>query len=425
MLFRTIPATLNRSHGRIDTLIYSKRSWSSITPTQTGITVHALNDTTFPYTWLRDSCQSSACIHPSTKQKLHPTSDIPHDIQPASLSSSAIRLNNQGELEIKWSDGHKSAFSRDFLEVHSETGKLHSFHKDLTEEGWDNKSIRRSDLFIPYAEIGTPAGLLKGITQLGKFGLLFVTGVPNENTGNNECELKKLAEMFGEIRPTFYGLLWDVVNLKTESKNIAYTNLELGLHMDLLYFQHPPRYQILHCLRNRVTGGTSIFVDALTVAENLRKTRLDYFNVLTKSPVAFHYINDGHHLHYEHPTLELAPLASSTSTSPSHRRIAHINYSPPFQAPLPLDTPTEFYPALKAFSELLNDPANTYEYTLREGDAVLFDNRRVLHARTAFYGKEDAEKLEEGEANRWLKGCYLEADAIMDRGRVLRKRLGC
>jgi gamma-butyrobetaine dioxygenase len=51
---------------------------------------------------------------------------------------------------------------------------------------------------------------------------------------------------------------------------------------------------------------------------------------------------------------------------------------------------------------------------------VFFDNRRVLHARTAF---EDTESdTNEGETNRWLKGCYLEADAILDRGRVLKTK---
>ncbi len=164
------------------------------------------------------------------------------------------------------------------------------------------------------------------------------------------------------------------------------------------YFQHPPRYQILHCLRNRVRGGTSIFVDAVAVAEELRKSYPEHFNVLTVSPVAFHYINDGHHLHYEHPTIELAPPNSSSSHD-SERWISHINHSPPFQAPLALDTPTEFYPALNIFSALLNDQKNKYEYTLKEGDAVLFDNRRVLHGRTAFHEKEvvgPAGKLQEG-----------------------------
>jgi gamma-butyrobetaine dioxygenase len=183
------------------------------------------------------------------------------------------------------------------------------------------------------------------------------------------------------------------------------------------YFEHPPRYQILHCLRNRVRGGTSIFVDALHAASTLRETHPSDFEVLTKTPVAFHYINDGHHLHREHPTIE---LSGPTATSPE-RSISHINYSPPFQAPLPISTPPAFYPALRRFATLLNDPENTYQYTLREGDAVFFDNRRVLHARTAFSDIEGQTKEE--ETNRWLKGCYLEADAMLDRRRILQTRL--
>jgi alpha-ketoglutarate-dependent taurine dioxygenase len=180
-------------------------------------------------------------------------------------------------------------------------------------------------------------------------------------------------------------------------------------------------------LRNRVEGGTSVFVDGLAAAETLHRTHSEYFDILTSSPVAFHYINDGHHLHYEHPTIELAPLRSSSGASAfksSQGQISHINYSPPFQAPLPLRTPTVFYSAFKEFSKILNDTKRTYMYTLKEGDAVLFDNRRVLHGRTAFHdrgSRDGTSELKEGEPNRWLKGCYLEADAIMDRRRVLEK----
>lgn len=231
MLARTSQLTLGRHVSHIGTSICTRRSWSSITPTQTGVTIRALN-IEFPYVWLRDSCRSSTCINPSTQQKLHRTSDIPLDIKPLSMSS-AIRLNNRGELEIDWSDGHHSVFSRDFLETYSDEGKFNAFHKDVIQEPWDTESIRQSDLFIPYENFGTPGVLAKGIVQLVKFGLLFVTGVPHEKTGNEECEIRKLAEIFGEIRPTFYGLLWDVMN-KKDSKNIAYTNLDLGPHMDLL-----------------------------------------------------------------------------------------------------------------------------------------------------------------------------------------------
>lgn len=232
MLARTFQLALGRHVSHIGTSICTRRSWSSITPTQTGVTIHALK-IKFPYVWLRDSCRSSTCINPSTQQKLHRTSDIPFDIKPSSMFSSSIRLNNRGELEIDWSDGHHSVFSRDFLETYSGEGKFNAFHKDVVQEPWDTDSIQQSDLFIPYEALGTPGVLAKGIVQLVKFGLLFVTGVPHEKTGNEECGIRKLAEMFGEIRPTFYGLLWDVMN-KKDGKNIAYTNLDLGPHMDLL-----------------------------------------------------------------------------------------------------------------------------------------------------------------------------------------------
>ncbi|KAF9484101.1 gamma-butyrobetaine hydroxylase [Pholiota conissans] len=391
-----------------------KRTWTHLTRDADALKISALGDTAFPYIWLRDACQSEACVHPSTRQKLFKTSDLPVDIAPAA-GEEGVRLTAKG-VDILWADGHQSSFSRKFLACHARPEALAEYHHDnhIGEEAWTRASISRmSDLFVDYEGLNTPKGLVDAITQLAKYGLLFVRGVPNKETASEKCELKALAERFGEIRPTFYGLLWDVVNLR-DSKNIAYTNLDLGLHMDLLYFQHPPRYQILHCLRNQVVGGTSIFVDALHAAGVLRHTLPEDFAVLTQTPVSYHYVNDGHHLHREHPTIQLTPSGND---------IAHINYSPPFQAPLPLSTPREFYPALRRFAELLNDEKNTYEYTLREGDAVLFDNRRVLHARTAFSERPGQEAGVDGEPNRWLKGCYLEADAVLDRMRVLRTKL--
>ncbi|KAF8646612.1 hypothetical protein AX16_007113 [Volvariella volvacea WC 439] len=396
--------------------VYFKRAWSSFTANDTSLTIDALK-TSFSYVWLRDSCQSSPeCIHPTTLQKLHRTSDIPVDIRPA---TNGIASKEDG-FHIKWTDGHESFFHKSFLERHSSPENLFKFHKDVQQVPWDNTSITKSqDLFVPYDSLKDVTGLATAIAQLGKYGLLFVRGVPNGETSNETCELRTLAGLFGHIRPTFYGETWDVKNVRN-SRNIAYTNLDLGLHMDLLYFEHPPRYQILHCLKNRVRGGTSIFVDAIHAASILRQSHPDDFNVLASTPVAYHYVNDGHHLHHEHPTIELASLVPPGMPP----QIKYINYSPPFQAPLPVSTPASFYPALGRFAKLLNAPENTYEYTLAEGDAVLFDNRRVLHARTAFYGLDGSdgqvEVGKEGETNRWLKGCYLEADAVMDRLRVLK-----
>ena len=377
------------------------------------------NNRELPYRWLRDSCQCSSCVHPSTRQKLYRTSDIPADILPA---SDGVRAGKEG-VEITWANGHVSHYPNSFLEVYSSPTKLHAFHRDVGEKRWDKGAIQSvSNLFLPYASLQAPAGLLAAITQLTHYGLLFVTNVPTERTANETCELRALATRFGEIRETFYGQTWDVKNVPN-SKNIAYTNVDLGLHMDLLYFAHPPRFQILHCLRNRVEGGASYFVDALHAAETLRELHPEDFDVLAETPVAFHYINDGHHLHRSHPTIQLAPLPLGAVPG-SPQQIAHINYSPPFQAPLPLSTPPPFYSALSRFADILESPALRLEYLLREGDAVLFDNRRVLHARMSFKDREEDSNIGTADSpNRWLKGCYLEADAVLDRGRVLQERL--
>lgn len=214
---------------------HHRRSWTSLTRSVDCLTIHALNNAVFPYIWLRDSCQSVESIHPSTRQKLHRTSDIPLNILPVD-GPTGINVIENG-LEILWMDGRKSVFDKQWLERYSTSVSEDKFHwnDSLREKIWTQRSISYvPSLFVPYKEIlSSDRGLVNAMEQLLKYGLLFIRGVPYEDTSHEHCELKALAEKFGELRMTFYGLIWDVVSLK-DSKNIAYTNLDLGLHMDLL-----------------------------------------------------------------------------------------------------------------------------------------------------------------------------------------------
>ncbi|KAG8795794.1 hypothetical protein FRC16_009948, partial [Serendipita sp. 398] len=361
-----------------------RRQYSTLKMVPGAVVVPSIS-TPFPFTWLRDSCQCPSCIHPSTRQKLRESSSVPLNVQPSN-EPGAVTISNDSKLVVQWDprsepdkQPHTSSYSFDFLKRYSNAEDLHSFHRDVDTVKWNAAEVSSSSaLYVSYQDLQTPSGLLKSITQLAQYGLLFVTQVPSEKTSDQDCELQNLATIFGEIRETFYGRVWDVKNIKN-SKNIAYTNLNLDLHMDLLYFQHPPRYQILHCLRNRVKGGTSVFVDAFKAAEQLHSSSSEAFECLSNTPVDFHYINDGHHLHHSHPTIQLTPSYKHTlgSTTNSVPEISHVNYSPPFQAPLPITTPPAFYPSLAKFAEILRRPENRFEYLLKEGDAVLFDNRRV------------------------------------------------
>jgi gamma-butyrobetaine dioxygenase len=206
-----------------------KRSWSSLTVNNSSLTVDALR-LSFPYKWLRDSCQCTECIHPSTRQKLRSTADIPSTVAPA---GDGVSLVDSG-IEIKWQNGHQSFYPTSFLQAYSSPNNLFRFHKDIPRQTWNKKVISDSPgLSVGYETLNTPTGLLAALNQLLQYGLLIVSRVPNEETSDDTCELRTLAERFGEIRKTFYGTLFDVKNVRN-STNIAYTNLDLGLHMDLL-----------------------------------------------------------------------------------------------------------------------------------------------------------------------------------------------
>ena len=188
------------------------------------------NGRSYPYVWLRDSCRCSSCLHPTTRQKLHRSSDIPLDIKPV---EDGVRTTPDG-LSVTWTSGHQSHYPHDFLARYSSPHSLHTFHRDVDRIEWNVARLNQErSLFVSYDTLKTPSGLLTAITQLTRYGLLFVTSVPNVKTSNEDCELRKLGERFGELRRTFYGETWDVKNIKN-SRNIAYTNVDLGLHMDLL-----------------------------------------------------------------------------------------------------------------------------------------------------------------------------------------------
>ncbi|OCB86566.1 Clavaminate synthase-like protein [Sanghuangporus baumii] len=426
MFVRGISRLAAHSAQRNHLPVRAYRCFSTIVVERDSISVPALH-ASFPFVWLRDSCQCPSCVHPSTRQKLHRSSDFARDVPPRPVSAEAV----DGGLRIAWSSRpdsasteHQSFYSADFLARHSSPSTLFTFHRDVSPEPWVASQFASRTAF-PYTSLNHPETLLEVYKQLKSDGLVFFSGIPTEETSDEKCELRKLATRLSVLRRTFYGETWDVRNIRN-SKNIAYTNLDLGLHMDLLYFKEPPRYQILHALRNRVHGGQSLFVDALHAANRLQSAFPKDFNILANTPVLFHYINDGHHLHHSHPTFEISQLSDKPNGAGKTTEMTSINYSPPFQAPLPVGTPRAFYKALAKFEDLLNDPAACVTRLLHEGDAVIFDNRRVLHGRAAFEEIDDGTGKEgggEGETSRWLKGCYLEEDPVLDRMRVLSEEI--
>jgi Taurine catabolism dioxygenase TauD, TfdA family len=67
----------------------------------------------------------------------------------------------------------------------------------------------------------------------------------------------------------------------------------------------------------------------------------------------------------------------------------------------------EFYQAYRAFAELLIRPDLMLTFRLGPGDCLVFDNTRIMHARTAFTGAGFADV-----GDRHLQGCYADLDGV-------------
>lgn len=172
-------------------------------------------------------------------------------------------------------------------------------------------------------------------------------------------------------------------------------------------------------------GGSSYFVDSFKAAHDLAHRNRASHEILSNAALDYEYDNDGHYLHYRHKVIDgdLNKLHSA------------VNWSPPFQGRLGSQAfvfgdriikEVELYQALADFEDELARPDLCHEFLLKEGDLVMFDNRRVLHARRAFRERspEAAAVVAEGEPSRWLKGLYLDGEAVWDKLVTLHQKHG-
>jgi gamma-butyrobetaine dioxygenase len=73
----------------------------------------------------------------------------------------------------------------------------------------------------------------------------------------------------------------------------------------------------------------------------------------------------------------------------------------------------EVYRAMRVFATTLDRAELHLHLRLEPGDCMIFDNTRILHARTAFDG---------GSGARHLQGCYADLDGLASVVAVLERR---
>ncbi|HTB54344.1 MAG TPA: TauD/TfdA family dioxygenase [Trebonia sp.] len=355
----------------------------------------------FPAVWLRHNCPCPDCRDPVTGQRLLKITDIPNGLV------ATVTAQHDTEIVVTFApDGHRSVFRRDWLAAQAPAAQGEAVADPRTEDGkvlW-----RAADLATPHtadwAAYTSDDRVREGcLGAVARYGCALLRGVPV-----SPGMVLEVAATFGYVRATNYGRLFDV-RVEPDPDNLAFTSREIAPHTDNPYRDPVPTLQLLHCLRDArsngaVAGGDTGLVDGFAAAAALRAADPESFGVLTGTPVPFGYIDKETELTARQPLISLSPRG----------RIAGIRYNDRSMLPLRLP-PAEAeaaYAAILVWARLLARPEFLLRLRLSPGDCLIFDNTRVLHARTAFAAT--------GE--RHLQGCYADLDGLLSTLAVLRRR---
>ena len=349
----------------------------------------------FNYLWLRDNCPTAH--DKDSRHRMFNILKVSKDIK-----AKKFKVNDAGKLVIQWNEGdHTSSYDPDWLRENCYT--LKSKQKYISPyKLWD--SSLQTNLFsisIDHDEIiSSDKGLIKWLEILHHKGIAIVKNTPIKK----ESAFPALNRI-SHTRETFFKTPFEVINVP-KPNNSAYSAHALNNHMDLPWFETPPGYQFLHCLINSAEGGDSSAVDGFAVADYLRKSEKEIFETLLSVPLKFRdkdYTQEsirGFHA----PAISLTKDNDYNDIRFSVATMDTLDCHP--------DIMDKVYKAHHRFGNLLHDDRFQIKFRLNPGDIFSFNNRRVLHGRTAF---------DPNSGHRHLQGYYIDRDEILGRLNYLKK----
>ena len=349
----------------------------------------------FNYLWLRDNCPSAH--DKNTRHRMFNILKVSTDI-----NAKKYNINEQGKLEIEWSEGeHISYYDLKWLRENCYTIKNKKKYSSPYKL-WDSSLQTNLDLIqIDHDEIlNSENGLIKWLELLHHQGIAIVKNAPSANKS-----ALPLLNRISHTRETFFKTPFEVINVP-KPNNSAYTAHALRNHMDLPWFENPPGYQFLHCLINEAEGGNSSAVDAFAVADYLRNNEKEIFEILVNTPLRFRdkdYTQVAHRSFYA-PAITLTKDGDYNDIRFSVATMDALDCHP--------DIMEKVYKAHHRFGNLLHDDKFQIKFKLEKGDIFSFNNRRVLHGRTAY---------NPNSGHRHLQGYYMDRDEIIGRLNFLKK----
>ena len=343
----------------------------------------------FNYLWLRDNCPTAH--DKDSRHRMFNILEVSTEIK-----AKDCQINDDGKLVIEWSEGnHTSYFDPKWLRENCYTLKNKQKYNSPYKL-WNNSLQKNlNSISIEHDEIiSSDEGLIKWLEILHYKGIAIVKNTPIEK----ESAFPVLNRI-SHTRETFFKTPFEVINIP-KPNNSAYSAHALRNHMDLPWFETPPGYQFLHCLINSAEGGDSSAVDGFAVADYLRKNEKEIFDTLVNVPFKFKdkdYTQEsirGYHA----PAISLTKDNDYNDIRFSVATMDVLDCNP--------DLMEKVYKAHHRFGNLLHDDKFQIKFRLEPGDIFSFNNRRVLHGRTAF---------NPNSGHRHLQGYYIDRDEIIGR----------
>jgi trimethyllysine dioxygenase len=307
-------------------------------------------------------------MHPVTQQRQLETATLPPDLRALSASTDdgVARIHWQGNTEVS---ELPVEFLRRFRSPNA--ARIGPTPQPVL---WDSAAIRQAPLHIDYEFVmASDHGVHQWLSIVATYGFALVTGTPA-----TAAATEALIRRVGYIRETIFGGFWQFTDDLSKA-DLAYTTMHLSSHTDGTYSHDAPGLQMLHCLHFDGTGGESTLVDGFKIADVIRSTEPELFDVLSSVAIPGQYIGDGSHLMAARPVFR----------HDHNGTLVQVSYNNSDRAPflLPPDDMAQLYAALRAFDRLANSESMQWSQQLRPGDALLFDNWRALHGRHAYTGK--------------------------------------
>ncbi|TQF14092.1 gamma-butyrobetaine dioxygenase [Myxococcus llanfairpwllgwyngyllgogerychwyrndrobwllllantysiliogogogochensis] len=328
----------------------------------------------FHWFWLRHNSELDR--HPLTRERIVCSSELPLELRPRGVRVSA----DASGLDVDWgdrADGQVSRYAADWLLANAYAADRVAVPPPpsdsvlLTVEA---SQVREP--LVPFA-----------LKRLQESGAVIVRGF--------EADTEALIDLFGgaglSVIETHFGRIEDLRTDNTTNRNtdqLGYTDSAVQLHTDQPFLDRPPRYQLLHCQRPAETGGENSVVDGLAAARYLADQDAAAFELLRTVQVTFHRKQAA----FER--VLVSPVFDFDAPEGFRIRYSYFTLAP---HRVPFARMEAWYRAYNRFATLVRDERHQFRFRLGAGDFLLYDNWRMLHARTSFTGA------------RWVRGVYFDA----------------